>query len=71
MDTLKAQELDPTHPNLKELQKWLITITVDLKNKAGLEMQAGHQGDALWYLNHALSLDPEDWISLMKRSGSS
>ena len=67
MDTLKAQELDPHHPNLKELQNWLISITVELKNKAGLEIQSGHQGDALWYLNHALTLDPDDWTCLIKR----
>ena len=67
LDVVKAFSLAPTHKSLKELQEWITSVAVDLKNKGFREIQEGHAPDALWYLNHALSLDPQDWIASFKR----
>lgn len=67
LDMIKAKELSPNHPNLKAILEWIISICVDFKNKADYEILNSHDTEALFFLNHAIDLDPLDWILLLKR----
>ena len=67
MDRIKAQEINPNHVNLKHIQEWITEIVVDLRNKASQETLDKHYKEAVWYLNHAIELDPMDWLTIYKR----
>ena len=67
LDMIKAKELDPNHPNLEFILKWIISIVVDLKNKADQELLSANYKEAIILLNHAIDLDPHDWLLMVKR----
>lgn len=67
LDMTKAKELNPDHPNLKAILEWIILICVDLKNKADQEILKSHYKEAIFLLNKAIDLDPQDWLLLFKR----
>ena len=67
MDKNRVLELAPHHPNLPAIIEWIVSVAVDLKNKASLEVLAGHVPEAIWFLNHAIELDPLDWTMFLKR----
>ncbi|KAJ3128232.1 Tetratricopeptide repeat protein 16 [Physocladia obscura] len=57
----------PTHPELKQLMEYTIWTSIRYKNKASAQILNGQFDLAIFYLNHALELDPTDWITLLKR----
>lgn len=67
LDMIKAKEINPDHPNLKAILEWVISICVDYKNKADTEILNSHYSEAIFFLNQAIDLDPQDWLLLIKR----
>lgn len=67
LDMIKAKELNPNHPNLHAILEWIISICVHLKNKADYEILKSHHTEAMLFLNHAIDLDPLDYLLLIKR----
>jgi tetratricopeptide (TPR) repeat protein len=67
LDVIKASKINPLHTNLTEIIHWITTICVDYKNKAAKEFLTGHFHEAIWYYDHAIELDPEDWMLILNR----
>ncbi|KAJ8325768.1 Tetratricopeptide repeat protein 16, variant 2 [Batrachochytrium dendrobatidis] len=67
IDLQKAIRLSPQHPEIHGLQEYVLTVAVDLKNKASESIQKKQLNNAIWYLNRAIELDPQDWTAVFKR----
>ncbi|KAJ3074394.1 Tetratricopeptide repeat protein 16 [Podochytrium sp. JEL0797] len=67
IDLHKVVRLAPQHPEIKQLMEYTIWTAIKYKNKASLQILHGQFDVATFFLNHALELDPTDWITLMKR----
>ena len=67
-DRLKVLALNPNHPELEPLNKYIINMTTYYKNRADEMVQKEHFDIAISFLNLAIELDPEDWLLYFKRS---
>ncbi|KAJ3355981.1 Tetratricopeptide repeat protein 16 [Entophlyctis luteolus] len=67
MDVVRITQLAPAHPEVRQLMEYIIWTAIQLKNKASSHILKGQFDLAVIFLNHALELDPTDWISLLKR----
>jgi Flp pilus assembly protein TadD len=62
-----AMDLNPGHPEISWLQFKVIEYAVDFKNKASEQILRNDFKTAIWFLNQAIELDPDDWKTLMIR----
>ncbi|KAI9208677.1 uncharacterized protein BJ171DRAFT_565159 [Polychytrium aggregatum] len=67
VDLQEAIRLRPDHPEIPELFEYVMREAADLKNKASDQILKGSLVNAIYYLNHAIELDPRDWIILFRR----
>ncbi|KAJ3083342.1 Tetratricopeptide repeat protein 16 [Rhizoclosmatium hyalinum] len=67
MDLNKVAILNPQHPEMRQLMEYVIWTSIKYKNKASAQILKGQFDVAVFFLNHALELDPTDWITLLKR----
>lgn len=67
LDLQDAMKIDPTHPEVKHLQFLVLQYAVDFKNKASEQILKKKYQIAVWYLNQAIELDPEDWTLMLLR----
>ncbi|KAI8843307.1 hypothetical protein BJ741DRAFT_527999, partial [Chytriomyces cf. hyalinus JEL632] len=67
MDLRKVVKIRPDHPEVRQLMEYVIWTAIKYKNKASQEILKGQLDVAIFFLNHALELDPYDWITLLKR----
>ncbi|KAJ3099345.1 Tetratricopeptide repeat protein 16 [Phlyctochytrium planicorne] len=67
IDTQKAIQLAPSHPEIKGLLEYIMLVAIRYKNKASDQILKGQYDTAIYFLNHALELDPMDWVLLFKR----
>ncbi|KAJ3015790.1 UNVERIFIED_CONTAM: Tetratricopeptide repeat protein 16 [Siphonaria sp. JEL0065] len=67
MDLNKVISYAPQHPEMKQLMEYVIWTSIKYKNKASAQILKGQFDVAVFFLNHALELDPTDWITLLKR----
>lgn len=67
IDLQRACRLQPDHPEIPELQQYVLSVAVDLKNQASSQMLKHQPNTAIWYLNHAIELDSADWTSIFRR----
>lgn len=59
--------MNPDHPGIYTLKRKIIEHAVDFKNKASEQIIKNDLEMAVWFLNRAFELDPEDWKILMLR----
>lgn len=64
---MKIIALNPNHPELEPLNKYIINMTTYYKNRADEMVQKGHFDIAISFLNLAIELDPLDWLLYFKR----
>eukprot|EP00842_Homolaphlyctis_polyrhiza_P006394 jgi/Hompol1/6756/HPOL_005071-RA len=67
IDLQHAIKLAPKHPEIPDLKKYILSVAVDLKNKASQQIIKKQPNTAIWYLNHAIELDADDWTIVFKR----
>ncbi|KAJ3227787.1 Tetratricopeptide repeat protein 16 [Chytriomyces hyalinus] len=67
MDLRKVVQIRPDHPEVRQLMEYVIWTAIKYKNMASQEILKGQLDVAIFFLNHALELDPYDWITLLKR----
>ncbi|KAJ3215225.1 Tetratricopeptide repeat protein 16 [Dinochytrium kinnereticum] len=67
IDTQTAVQLQPSHPEIKGLLEYIMLVAIRYKNKASDQILKGQFDVAIYFLNHALELDPMDWVLLFKR----
>ncbi|KAI8613913.1 hypothetical protein BC830DRAFT_1129837 [Chytriomyces sp. MP71] len=67
MDLRRVVQIRPDHPEVQQLMEYVIWMSIKYKNKAAKEILKGQFDVAIFFLNHALELDPYDWITLLKR----
>ncbi|KAI8926612.1 hypothetical protein BC831DRAFT_511557 [Entophlyctis helioformis] len=67
IDLQHAMQLAPDHPEVPGLRHYVLSVAVDLKNKATDQIIKKQPSTAVWYLNHAIELDPDDWTILFRR----
>jgi Tfp pilus assembly protein PilF len=60
-DLKSAMEIDPSHPAIHELQVKVMEFAVRFKNQASEQVIRKDWNLAVWYLNQAIELDPDDW----------
>ncbi|KAJ2997156.1 Tetratricopeptide repeat protein 16 [Globomyces sp. JEL0801] len=67
LDLRDAVIINPLHPEIKSLQLCVLEYAVQFKNKASEQVLRKKFDLAIWYLNQAVELDPEDWSSQLLR----
>ncbi|KAI8847650.1 hypothetical protein BC829DRAFT_236686 [Chytridium lagenaria] len=67
IDTQRAIQLQPSHPEIRGLLEYTMLVAIRYKNKASDQILKGKFDVAIYFLNHALELDPMDWVLLFKR----
>ncbi|KAI9337972.1 hypothetical protein BDR26DRAFT_1008352 [Obelidium mucronatum] len=67
MDLQKVVLYAPQHPEMRQLMEYTIWTAIKYKNKASAQILHGQFDVAIFFLNHALELDPTDWITRLKR----
>ena len=66
-DIRSAMNIEPSHPDIKSLMLGVMKYAVQFKNKANEQIIRKDYDLAIWYLNQAIELDPEDWKTLFSR----
>lgn len=66
-DIRSAMNIDPSHPDIKSLMLGVMKFAVQFKNNANEQIIRKDYDLAIWYLNQAIELDPEDWKTLFSR----
>ncbi|KAJ3147576.1 Tetratricopeptide repeat protein 16, partial [Irineochytrium annulatum] len=67
MDLQRAMKINPAHPEVMGLLESTMLVAIRYKNKASEQILKGQFDLAIYFLNHALELDPMDWVLLFKR----
>ncbi|KAJ1342597.1 hypothetical protein BSLG_002695 [Batrachochytrium salamandrivorans] len=67
IDLQRAVQLFPNHPEIQGLQEYVLSVVVNLKNKASEQVTKNQPSRAIDYLNQAIELDPKDWSILFQR----
>ncbi|KAJ3331840.1 Tetratricopeptide repeat protein 16 [Kappamyces sp. JEL0680] len=62
-----AAEMNGTHPAIPKLRVNIMEHAVEYKNKASQQILKADLDLAVWYLNQAIELDPDDWKILLLR----
>ncbi|KAJ3042531.1 Tetratricopeptide repeat protein 16 [Rhizophlyctis rosea] len=70
IDYTTAKHLNPSHPELTGLSKYVHSTAVGYKNKASEQILKGQLGNAVHFLNHAVELHPGDWVVRLKRGAT-
>ncbi|KAL2913040.1 Tetratricopeptide repeat protein 16 [Polyrhizophydium stewartii] len=67
IDLQRAVRIKPDHPEIPGLQRYVLSVAVDLKNKAAEKIAKKQPNSAVWFLNRAIELDPTDWTIVFRR----
>ena len=62
-----ALQINPKHPGIHSLACKVMAAANQFKNKASEQIIRNDLNLAIWYLNQAIELDPEDYKTLMLR----
>ncbi|KAJ3039693.1 Tetratricopeptide repeat protein 16 [Rhizophlyctis rosea] len=70
IDYTQALRLNPAHPELLLLSHYINSTAVSYKNLASEQILKHQLPAAVHFLNHAVELDPSDWVQRFKRGAA-